>query len=111
MKQASSPGSTKVRNMVADPFYQPTMTLTRGLQSLQVTLASEVGLSSYESKSTNKAKGVTIVMGAFREASATIVMGASREATATIVMGLPETNQLGAFQRIRMLSVPARRYL
>lgn len=99
MKQASSPGSTKVRNMVADPFYQPTMTLTRGLQSLQVTLPSEVGLSSFESKSTNKAKGVTIVM------------GASREATATIVMGLPETNQLGAFQRIRMLSVPARRYL
>lgn len=78
MKQTSSPGSTKVRNMVADSFYQPTMTLTRGLQSLQVTLASEVGPSSFESKSTNKAKGVTIVM------------------------GLPEKHQLGAFQRISL---------
>jgi hypothetical protein len=37
----------------------------KGLKFLQVTLASEVGLSSFESKSTNKAEGAAIVVGSY----------------------------------------------
>lgn len=46
------------------------MTLMWGLKSLHVTLTSGAGLSSFESKTADKAKGATVAMGTTREASA-----------------------------------------